>query len=312
MRIPKKFGERTLHFEATQDEKKKYILAFEGHMTEYQYFSGIAENHALIPIDPIIEIYPLIRSFPQLSHSHPLKVIGLLEEHLEKSDSVKVIIDIIVDFLVDHENIADDKLAIRLIKESLDVYFYMNLKYSIDSRITVTLDLLDDLGDYLKRTLNLENQIENISLYIDNQQIVYSPEIDFVCIIVDRDKGSFKNDQYIDMIKKCDQKNYRLFVSNPAFEFWLLLHSDEVFNYNSELLFNNARITKNNHKRFIEKELATIFSGYRKECIGFNRFLPHIRKAINNEKKFCEDIELLKDNLGSNIGLLMAELVKDN
>ncbi|MHB1454276.1 MAG: RloB domain-containing protein [Saccharofermentanales bacterium] len=184
MRIPKKFGERTLHFEATQDEKKKYILAFEGHMTEYQYFSGIADNHALIPIDPIIEIYPLIRSL--------------------------------------------------------------------------------------------------------------------------------KNEQYIEMIRKCNQKNYRLFVSNPAFEFWLLLHSDEVFNYNPGLMFSNDRITKNNHKRFIEKELATIFSGYRKECIGFNRFLPHIRKAIDNEKKFCEDIELLKDNLGSNIGLLKAELVKEN
>lgn len=33
MRVPKKFGERTAHFDVTQNEKRKYILAYEGQAT---------------------------------------------------------------------------------------------------------------------------------------------------------------------------------------------------------------------------------------------------------------------------------------
>jgi Ni,Fe-hydrogenase I small subunit len=35
-KAPKKFGERTAHFNATQNEKRKYILAYEGQATEVQ------------------------------------------------------------------------------------------------------------------------------------------------------------------------------------------------------------------------------------------------------------------------------------
>ena len=38
--------------------------------------------------------------------------------------------------------------------------------------------------------------------------------------------------------------------------------------------------------------------------------IKHIDKAIENEKKFCEDVVMLKDKVGSNLGCLIEELKK--
>ncbi len=37
--------------------------------------------------------------------------------------------------------------------------------------------------------------------------------------------------------------------------------------------------------------------------------MNHIQDAINNEKIFCENIEQLENTLGSNVGLLLQELL---
>ena len=36
--------------------------------------------------------------------------------------------------------------------------------------------------------------------------------------------------QYLQIMEKCKERTFA-FVTNPAFEFWLLLHSDKVFEY---------------------------------------------------------------------------------
>lgn len=308
MRIPKKYGERTLHFNDVQDEKRKYILAYEGHVTEVQYFAGIIEKRTEIDIDPIIEIFPLLRSIPQLSHSHPNHVFNLLKEHLEEYDSVKVIIDKIIDFLSDSEAIVfNDDYSVQQIQKELMTYFIDVLHYQLDSQISINEEILGNLADYFEERYNIAGQIESISNYLNEQQVVYSPEFDFVCLIIDRDKGNFKEDQYIKLVEICKQKNYRLFISNPTFEFWLLLHTNQVFQHNKELLLENP---KPGRKRYLESALSQAYSGYRKECIQFDRFLPDIKKAILNEKQFCEDIDLLINQLGSNIGVLLEEMIK--
>lgn len=136
---------------------------------------------------------------------------------------------------------------------------------------------------------------------------MYLPELDYVYLIIDRDAGNFKQEQYGRLITKCCQKNYRLFVSNPTFEFWLLLHSDEVIKHNQKSLLENRR---RGQKRYLEQALSQAYSGYKKECIQFERFLPGIRKAIQNEKCFCEDIDQLIDKLGSNVGVLINEMIQ--
>lgn len=307
MRIPKKFGERTAHFDVTQNEKRKYILAYEGQVTEVQYFQGVIDNRLMVGIDPIIDLLPVLRSIPQESHSHPYRILNLIEEHIENYDSVKVLIDKIVDYCSENSSISGvGAYSLKSLEEDMQCCLKENCHLKLEDKISDKSLVIAELVKFIENRLDLTHQIENIVNYIEEQQILYKNDWDYICIIIDRDKGNVKPQQYIQMIEKCREKNIRLFVTNPTFEFWLLLHSQKVFEYNPAELLSNQ---KTGSKRFLEKALTEVFEGYRKEHIRVERFIPYIRTAIANEKKFCEDISGLKEELGSNIGELLAECI---
>lgn len=62
MRIQKTFAERT-RAHNTDQMTRKFFLLFEGEETERQYFKGINDNKAILGIQQIIEIHPILRSF---------------------------------------------------------------------------------------------------------------------------------------------------------------------------------------------------------------------------------------------------------
>lgn len=95
-------------------------------------------------------------------------------------------------------------------------------------------------------------------------------------------------------------------VTNPCFEFWLLLHFDEVFELDKEKLLENPKATAK--RRYAENELRRICPHYNKSSYQAETLVKDIDKAIENEKKFCEDVESLKDSVGSNIGVLITQM----
>ena len=115
-------------------------------------------------------------------------------------------------------------------------------------------------------------------------------------------------------------------LTNSCFEFWLLLHFDEVFDLDQDKLLENPKITANRRyveqnkllenpkvtakRRYVEQELRKILPGYGKGSYRAMEVIKHIDKAIENEKKFCEDVVMLKDKVGSNLGCLIEELKK--
>ncbi|OOO00570.1 MAG: hypothetical protein ATN35_06715 [Epulopiscium sp. Nele67-Bin004] len=154
------------------------------------------------------------------------------------------------------------------------------------------LDIIKNVDEYMQ-TIN------------DTDNITYDARIDKVCIIVDRDKKSFIIKQLRKAIKKCEEKSFRLFLSNPCFEFWLLLHYDEVHDINNDELLENK---KEDNQTFAERELKKLCIGYQKGEFPIEWFIENINKAIENEKSFAEDLEQLKESVGSNIGKLIEEL----
>ena len=106
-----------------------------------------------------------------------------------------------------------------------------------------------------------------------------------------------------------DQMDCRILQKRrPCFEFWLLLHFDEVFQLDKQKLLDNPKVTAK--RRYAENELRRIYPGYSKTRYYAEPFVRDIDKAIENEKEFCEDIEELKDSVGSNIGKLICEMRK--
>jgi hypothetical protein len=169
------------------------------------------------------------------------------------------------------------------------------------------------LVSQLKEELKTENIILDISEVIKNGEITYAEGFDKICLIVDRDRKSFisppQNNQYAYVVKKCKEMNFGFYVTNPCFEFWLLLHFDEVFALDQNKMLLNPKVASK--RRYAEDELRKVFPNYKKTRYDAKFLVNSIDKAIENEKKFCEDIEKLESNLGSNLGELIYEMRKN-
>lgn len=305
MRIPKNFGERT---EPERTIARKYYLVYEGTQTEVQYFNGILNNKEKLNINLLLEIIPILRSYNEEQWSNPKKIldciIGYIETTGTKDYTVDSFSDKVIDWLVEERYITEKTVYN---KETIKPKLVALL--GSDKKIEDLSEATTKVANFLTSELDIKNAVDEIEKYIKCQNITYDPEYDKLCLITDRDKQSFKEDQYDYVLETCKQKGYCFYVTNPCFEFWILLHYNEVFNYNRNDLLENKKENVKAKKRFIEKQLSILMSGYNKDKLNFEKLVDKVGKAINNEKQFCEDSVELKTNLGSNVGLLLSEIM---
>ena len=305
MRIPKKFGERT---EVEREIAKKYYLVYEGTQTEVQYFNGIIDNKERLKINLLLEIIPILRSYNEEQWSNPKKILDCLIDYLEGDDTTDYTVDSfsnkVIDWLVEERYITEKTVYN---KETIKPKLIALL--GADEAIADLSETTAKVADFLTSELDIKSALDEIEKYINCQKITYDPDYDKLCLITDRDKQSFKEDQYDYVLETCKQKGYCFYVTNPCFEFWILLHYNEVFNYNRDDLLENKKERVKAKKRFIEKQLSILMSGYNKDNLDFEKLIDKVGTAITNEKHFCEDSVELKNSLGSNVGLLLSEMM---
>ncbi|MDV0442314.1 RloB family protein [Methanorbis furvi] len=294
------------------DPLPQYFLAFEGVKTEYQYFFGIQSRQESLGFSALKDITLLQRHATKEQQSNPAKFLPLvlqsLEEYKTGSFSVKTIVEHAVDWLILKNHLpkkgCTKQKMLEILLENLE-----NDRYSPDSPITdwdeLTQKLHDHLIDLYKIRISAES-IRDFHIYLKQQFVTYNPRYDKVCIIVDRDPESFTSSQYDSVLALCNEKKISLHLSNPCFEFWLLLHFPKVHELDSEEMLANRKISI--HKRFLENELQKIHPEFRKNNLKFGLFADHIDDAIENESHFCEELSGLKTELGSNIGKLLSEM----
>ena len=311
MRERKNFAERT-RISKEDKTRKKYFLVCEGNRTEGIYFNTINELKDKIGINPLIEIISIERTYTEEGWSNPKKILEQLLKDLEEIEngkiSYKTLVDKIIEIIMENE-----KFFSKISKEISSKEIIEDIKNEIESLDNIVENVEEDCESLLnmiikKLFLTIEkipNILETVLKNIENKQITYSEDIDKMCLIVDRDKKSFKEEQYNYVKEECKKKNFKLYITNPCFEFWLLLHFDEVHLINKEKLLENKRASSK--VRFVESELKKYFP-YNKNKYNAELLIEKIDLAIENEKRFCEDIEGLKNELGSNVGLLIQEL----
>ena len=159
-------------------------------------------------------------------------------------------------------------------------------------------DLIAMILENITLHVDLKTQIEIIAESINNKIITYDDSIDRICMIVDRDKGSFNDLQYKNVLETCRRKKIELYVTNPCFELWLLFH----------YLRDDEDIDDFTPKGLI-KNLKSHCDKFNKSTYNANIFMDKIDVAISNESRFCESIEELQYNYGSNIGKLIKEII---
>ena len=138
--------------------------------------------------------------------------------------------------------------------------------------------------------------------------ITYKEEIDEVWLIFDRDEGNFSKEQFADILRKCNENKFKIGLTNPTFEFWLLLHFPYIEQYKREDLLENRR--ENTRKRYLDKLLSEKLNGYNK-LIQFEKIKDNINLAIAQEKYFEQRIPEIFETLVSNIGTMIAKMKLD-
>mgnify|MGYP004534667709 CR=1 FL=1 len=304
MRIPKTFGERTGE---KRKANKKYYLIFEGAKTEAQYFNGIASNKEFLNISSLIEIIPVLRSYNEEDWSNPKKILDKFIEYIgakeEASLTAGAFLDKIIDWLLEEQIISDNGIYNRYNLKDECIKLFEN------EAVTVILEeAIEIMAEFLAKELNISNAVKQVDEYIKRQFVTYEAGYDKICLIVDRDRQSFKEEQYDYVVETCKEKGYGFYVSNPCFEFWLLLHYEEVLQMDRDILLKNPKETPKSKKRFLEKQLSALMEGYTKNNLRFDKIADKVFKAIEHEKYFCENINGLKTDLGCNIGLLVKEM----
>ncbi len=313
MRESRTFAERTKVLKS-DEVVKKYFLIYEGSDTEVIYFDAVRTMRESIGINPLIELIPIIRSFSEEGWSNPKKILDRVIENLRESKeqfiSYESLLNRIMDYLYETKVITTSKILARNIWKTMLQTCDKKLKKSTEDRVDNIETSCKILMEDLCEEYEVVNIVEDISEIIKDSGLTYEEGFDQICLIVDRDKDSFistpENNQYKYVLDKCNKMGFQFCVTNPCFEFWLLLHFDEVFELDEEKLLNNSKVTAK--RRYAENELRKIWPGYNKSSYHSEKLVKNIDKAIENEKKFCEDIEQLENSVGSNIGRLVQKM----
>jgi hypothetical protein len=158
---------------------------------------------------------------------------------------------------------------------------------------------------------DIEGMMTELSGVIMDKAYLYMKDYDAICFIVDRDRGSFSKEQYMKVAKLCEENAYRLYISNPCFEFWLLMHFEGIEGLDKDKVLENCEVS--NKFNYVSNELRIKDNGYSKNHYNAHKLIVDgLDIAIRNEKYFCEDLYGLEHDIGSNIGLLIEKLRKND
>lgn len=265
----------------TQSIKRVVFLSVEGEVTERRYFEFVRESRETLGIKSVVEIHVLRRGD---SSSSPEKVVELLENYLEVRNNN--------DFLAEV-----DKLELKHYDKEF-IHKYLEAPDTIDVKEKRQFE------GFLK-----EEQLDlTYLLFLNKFKGSDNGENDVFGIVIDRDAGNHSPENMERIFDECDEKGYRCFLTNPRFEFWLLLHvADVKSEYPDELEkmldFNDETVDKH----LLEKTGG----GKKIQRKTFDTyFLPNIDTAIERANGLCTSRNKLLDQLGSTLGELF-ELLRE-
>lgn len=280
-RMSSHFRLRSSAFERDDDAnkilpKRIVFLSVEGDETEKSYFQHLNEY-----LDSTIIQIEVLRHRHGDGYSDPIYVIELLEEYISVRNGELIPEDLPHEFT--------NKYSKEIIQ-----------KYLNDDLSLTTTDRIQFKADLLQVGIDLEYR-----KYLQDIR----QEADLFAVVLDRDCGSHSRQLMLNCVDKCTQSGYKCYITNPCFEFWLLLHLCDVKSEFSDQdlndLYSNNKISSHHTKVSYEVSKRAC---HRKTISSkkFNEFYyPNIPQAIKNAKAFTSTFPDLLDKLGTNVPELL-------
>lgn len=314
MREDRTFGNRT-KIRLSDEVNRKCFFFCEGQETEPIYFAKLKELKNEIGISPLIDFIQIEKPRGE-DWSNPKKMLDALCLDLSKEITYNTLINAMIDCLYTSDYLVKHRDKIKEFSDLLVSFMHEELNVA-------ETDIVKDVNHTTKAVYDFFNQqrpricniiMSNVTDILNNYEITFDKEIDYLCLVVDRDPESFTEFQFDDVLKTCKQNNFEFLISNPNFELWLLLHFDDIHDLDNEKLLKNEKINPGSKSsiRFIPNELRKCLGTYKKSRYDVTLLIKNIDKAIKNEKNYCESLPELKNELGSNIGVFIEKLRQIN
>jgi hypothetical protein len=153
---------------------------------------------------------------------------------------------------------------------------------------------------FLKERYNVDD------FELENDDIYFEEGLDEILIVVDRDAGkdgrSGKDGRpewkYFSFIEKCKNNHYYPIVTNPKFELWILFH------YKIDGIVDDLK-NSSECKKLIDKKMSELKIGKKSK---FDKTIKSLDVALKNSKKFCNNLDELEHETGSNIPELIKKI----
>lgn len=304
------FGDRQ---SGNRNPKKRYFLAFEGKLSEYRYFRGlIGRFQREIQSFPLIEVVLFARKDEHEGHSNPIQIVSYTIDTIHAGSFPLDLTyqELFEDYLFKAIGITCDRSLKNLAfckSQRLLSKYHSDMQAKVSPEVINTF--LKNIQDVIMQPLISHNGLDIMKEVLESyelEDISYQKGVDSVCIIVDRDSHSFTSSQYDDVVKKCDAEGFRLYITNPCFEFFLLLHKTDCAEYPNDTILKNRKKGKYS---YIEKKLKEFVPRYDKGNVLFQDFDEDISTAMNNCLCYAQTLEEIKDRVGTNLHTLVAELL---
>lgn len=270
--------------EETEEVKRMVFLSVEGVRSEPSYFQNV--NRCLIE-GGCRNVLVHVLKHPNDGLSSPIDVYNLLEEcHSLKVDDQLLPTDVV------------DKLKNGFTEEEIATLVDDTSDLPVERR-------REFFGILLKMGINLSYR-----KFLKRSTV---SDGDVFAIVIDRDCGSHSREDLVDILEKCKSKSFLCCLTNPCFEFWLLLHLFDVeMLLDPKELEKIGRNEKISHQHTYVSKRVNDLAGHAKKISGpiFDRYYwPNLTKALEAARSFAETNEDVLDRVGTTIPNLLREML---
>lgn len=268
-----------------REPRRIFIIFTEGVETEQRYFEELSKSE-------------------KVKKNIQIKVLNRWKEHSGRSNQFQVVDDI-REFIFQATKI-DDKD-----KSNFESYF----KQIVDGcNIQTLLNITNKIPKLIQKYPNLISEEENIQnqLFALATITTYDSNYDKICIIIDRDMNSFSKEQYQDTVKLSEDNNFILGITNPCFEFFLLMHIYDISDIsNDDILENKKEQEKTLMERILDKCLKEgIGTSFKKRNYDVKYFIENIDKGIENSKLYQFENHKLINEVGTSVFTILDEILE--
>lgn len=269
----------------TKLPKTQFIIFSEGVETEKLYFESLSRSE-------------------RKRENIIIKYLDRWKENSGRSNQLSVVNDVIE--YVDNvraEKKLDSKKLTNLFNKLVE-----NLKIE---ELPIITDQLNKLHEEFPSLFNSKESIQS-QLYSYLTISEFDSEYDKIFIILDRDCHSFTEEQYSEVLQKSEDNHLNLGITNPCFEFFLLLHFEDISALDSKLLKENKNDGK---KTYAATQLNNYLiqntgKSFKKNKYDTDYFINNFEIAIKQSKCFETENEKLRDYIGTSVVNIIREMIE--